>query len=99
MSRLLTFWWTHRGELALLLSQHVLLVTISTVVAIVIGLPLGIFAARRPPLAAPLVGIANVVQTVPSPAMFAFLLPVPFIGGAGARAPTGRVILYGPPPI
>ena len=45
MSRLFTFWLTHRGELAVLLSQHVLLVAISTFVAIAIGLPLGIFAA------------------------------------------------------
>ena len=60
MSRLFTFWLTHRGELAVLLSQHVLLVAISTFVAIAIGLPLGIFAARRPRLAAPLVGLTRV---------------------------------------
>src|SRR6185503_1304483 len=79
MSRLFTFWLTHRAELAVLLSQHVLIVALSTLVAIAIGLPLGIFAARRPRLAAPLVGLANIVQTVPSLAMFGFLLPVPFI--------------------
>ncbi len=99
MSRLFTFWLTHRGELAVLLSQHVLLVAISTLVAIAIGLPLGIFAARRPRLASPLVGLANVVQTVPSLAMFGFLLPVPFIGGVGARAAIMVLILYGLLPI
>jgi osmoprotectant transport system permease protein len=99
MNRLFTFWLTHRGELAVLLSQHVLLVAISTFVAIAIGLPLGIFAARRPRLGAPLVGLANIVQTVPSLAMFGFLLPVPFIGGVGARAAIVVLILYGLLPI
>src|ERR1700675_1340076 len=99
MSRLLTFWIAHRGELAVLLSQHVLLVAISTFVAIAIGLPLGIFAARRPRLASPLVGLANVVQTVPSLAMFGFLLPVPLLGGVGARAAIVVLILYGLLPI
>jgi osmoprotectant transport system permease protein len=99
MSRLFTFWFAHRAELAVLLSQHVLLVAISTATAVAIGLPLGIFAARRPRLAAPLVGIANIVQTVPSLAMFGFLLPVPFIGGVGARAAIVVLILYGLLPI
>jgi osmoprotectant transport system permease protein len=99
MNRLFTFWLTHRGELAVLLSQHVLLVAISTFVATAIGLPLGIFAARRPRLGAPLVGLANIVQTVPSLAMFGFLLPVPFIGGVGARAAIVVLILYGLLPI
>src|SRR5712671_3601970 len=99
MSRLFTFWYAHRGELAVLLSQHVLLVAISTLIAIAIGLPLGIFAARRPRLAAPLVGIANIVQTIPSLAMFGFLLPVPLIGGVGARAALVVLILYGLLPI
>ena len=61
-----------------------------------IGVPLGIFAARRPRLSAPLVGLANVVQTVPSLAMFGFLLPVPFLGGIGARAAIVVLMLYAP---
>src|SRR5712691_5184259 len=99
MSRLFTFWVAHRQELAVLLAQHVLIVATSTLVAIAVGLPLGVFAARRPRLASPLVGIANVVQTVPSLAMFGFLLPVPFIGGVGARAALVVLILYGLLPI
>src|ERR1700682_6128385 len=99
MSRLFTFWLAHRHELLVLVSQHVLLVAISTVAAIAVGLPLGVFAARRPRLAAPLVGIANVVQTIPSLAMFGFLLPVPLIGGVGARAAIVVLILYGLLPI
>src|SRR4051812_21091731 len=99
MTRLVVFWSAHRAELAGLLAQHVLLVAASTLVAVAIGVPLGIFASRRPRLSAPIVGIANVVQTIPSLAMFGFLLPVPFIGGVGARAAIVVLILYGLLPI
>src|SRR6185295_4923020 len=81
------------------IAQHVMLVGISTLIAVALGVPLGIFAARRPRLSAPLVGLANIVQTVPSLAMFGFLLPVPLIGGVGARAAIVVLILYGLLPI
>jgi ABC-type proline/glycine betaine transport system permease subunit len=90
---------SHRGEMARLAGQHVLLVAGSTFVAVAIGVPLGVFASRRPRLAAPLMAFASVVQTVPSLAMFGFLLPVPFIGGVGARAAVIVLILYGLLPI
>src|SRR5437870_3727089 len=93
------FWSTHRHELATLLAQHLVLVAASTLVAVAIGVPIGIFAARRPRLAAPLIAIANVVQTIPSLAMFGFLLPVPLAGGVGARAAVVVLILYGLLPI
>ena len=99
MNRLLAFWLSHRVELATLLGQHVLLVAGSTLVAVALGVPLGVFAARRPRLAAPLMAIASIVQTVPSLAMFGFLLPVPFIGGVGARAALVVLIMYGLLPI
>jgi osmoprotectant transport system permease protein len=99
MSRLVTFWVAHRIELASLLGQHVLLVCVSTIAAVVIGVPLGIFAARRPRLAAPLIGVTSIVQTIPSLAMFGFLLPVPLVGGIGARAALVVLILYGLLPI
>jgi osmoprotectant transport system permease protein len=95
----LNFWLSHRSELAALIGQHVLIVAISTSIAVAIGVPLGIFAARRPRLSAPLVGAANIVQTVPSLAMFGFLLPVPLLGGVGARAAVVVLILYGLLPI
>ena len=85
MTRLFVFWSSHRAELAGLLAQHVLLVAASTAIAVAIGVPLGIFASRRPRLSAPIVGLANIVQTVPSLAMFGFLLPLPFIGERAAR--------------
>lgn len=99
MTRLLAFWLSHRTELASLFGQHVLLVAGSTFVAVAIGVPLGIFSARRPRMASPLMAIASIVQTIPSLAMFGFLLPVPFIGGVGARAALVVLILYGLLPI
>jgi osmoprotectant transport system permease protein len=99
MTRLFTFWSGHRTELVTLLAQHVLLVVASTLAAVVIAVPLGIFAARRPRVATPLTAIANLVQTVPSLAMFGFLLPVPLIGGVGARAALVVLTLYGLLPI
>src|SRR2546427_1640219 len=95
----LRFWLSHRSELAALFGQHVVLVAISTLVAVAIGVPLGIFASRRPRLSAPIIAVANIVQTVPSLAMFGFLLPVPLIGGVGARAAGFVLILYGLLPI
>jgi len=99
MSNVVAFWIAHRSELAGLVGQHVLLVVTATVAAGVIGVPLGVFAARRPRLASPLMAIASVVQTVPSLAMFGFLLPVPLVGGVGARAALVVLILYGVLPI
>ena len=99
MTALLQFWLSHRAELAGLMAQHVLIVAISTMVAVAIGVPLGVFASRRPRLSAPIVGIVNIVQTVPSLAMFGFLLPVPLLGGVGPRAAVVVLILYGLLPI
>jgi len=94
MRRLIEFWIAHRVELGALVGQHVLLVVASTLAAAAIGVPLGIFASRRPRLASPLMAAASVVQTVPSLAMFGFLLPVPLVGGVGARAALVVLILY-----
>ena len=82
---LLRFWQSHAAEFASLFGQHVVLVGIATLVATAFGVPLGILAARRPRTGAPIVWVANVAQTIPSLAMFGFLLPLPFIGGLGAR--------------
>src|SRR6187431_3676920 len=99
MTALVRFWLTHQQEVATLVAEHILLVAISTGIAVAVGVPLAIFATRRPRLASPLVAIANVVQTVPSLAMFGFLLPVPLIGGIGARAALAVLVLYALLPI
>src|SRR6188474_3781703 len=96
---LLHFWRSHANEVLTLLGQHVLLVCASTLTAIVVGVPIGILAARRPRAGAPIVWLANVVQTIPSLAMFGFLLPLPLVGGLGARVAILVLILYALLPI
>jgi osmoprotectant transport system permease protein len=93
------FWQTHAAELASLLGQHVFLVLLSTAVAVGLGVPLGILAARRPRVGAPVVWLANVAQTIPSLAMFGFLLPLPFVGGLGSRVAITVLIVYALLPI
>jgi len=99
MSELLHFWLTHRTELARLIEQHVVLVVISTGVAAILGIPAGILAFRRPRLGRPLLFAANVAQTIPSLALFGFLLPLPFIGGIGPRTALVTLTLYALLPI
>jgi len=99
MSELLHFWLTHRAELARLLEQHIVLVVISTGMAALLGIPAGILAFRRPRLGRPLLFAANVAQTIPSLALFGFLLPLPFIGGIGPRTALVTPTLYALLPI
>src|SRR5712671_6138947 len=81
------------------IAQHAWLVFLSTAIAIVIGLPLGILITRRKRLRGPVLGIANVMQTIPSLALFGFLIPLPFIGGIGARTALVALVLYSLLPI
>src|SRR3989440_8099242 len=79
--------------------QHDWLVLISTAIAIAIALPLGILITRQKRLRGPLLGIANVMQTIPSLALFGFLIPLPFIGGIGPRTAIVALVLYSLLPI
>jgi osmoprotectant transport system permease protein len=96
---LLAFLAERRGELLGLTGQHLVLVLVSTALAAAIGLPLGIAMARRPGLARPLLGLAGLLQTIPSLALFGFLIPLPFVGGIGARTATFALVLYALLPI
>ena len=99
MTELLHFWLTHGSELARLTAQHVVLVLISTSVAAILGIPAGILAFHRPRLGRPLLFVANVAQTIPTLALFGFLLPLPFIGGVGPRTALVTLTLYALLPI
>ncbi|MEP7148059.1 MAG: ABC transporter permease/substrate-binding protein [Acidobacteriota bacterium] len=81
-------------ELLTLTREHVLLVLISTGVAVAVGVPLGVLLTRSKALRAPVLGFANVMQTVPSLALFGLLIPIPFIGGIGARTAIIALALY-----
>ena len=80
-------------------AEHLRLVTISILIAVLIGIPLGVLLTRWKFLRGPVLGIANVMQTVPSLALFGFLIPIPFIGGIGARTATVALVLYALLPI
>jgi osmoprotectant transport system permease protein len=99
MSGLLQFWQAHASEFWTLLAQHVALVLVSTAVAAAAGIPIGIMAARRPRIGGPLTAVASIVQTVPSLALLGFLLPLPLVGGIGARTALAALILYGLLPV
>src|SRR6476620_7494245 len=81
------------------LGEHLWLVFISTLVAVAIGIPTGVLLTRKKSLRSPILGIANVMQTIPSLALFGFLIPLPFIGGIGARTAIVALVLYSLLPI
>jgi osmoprotectant transport system permease protein len=93
------YFWERRGEIAALTGQHLALVALSTAIAVGAGLPLGIALTRRPRLARPVLAVASVVQTIPSLAIFGFLIPLPLIGGIGARTAVVALVLYALLPI
>jgi osmoprotectant transport system permease protein len=89
-----SYFWERRAEILALTGEHVLLVLASTLLAVAIGVPLGVALTRRPRLARPVLGFANVVQTIPSLALFGFLIPLPLIGGIGARTAITALVVY-----
>ena len=89
----------NRGEVFQLTMEHLALVGVSMLLATLIGIPLGIVVTRHAALRRWVMGGANVIQTVPSLAMFGFLIPVPFIGGIGSRSAIVALTLYALLPI
>ncbi|HXV60754.1 MAG TPA: ABC transporter permease [Vicinamibacteria bacterium] len=79
--------------------EHLGLVLTSTLIAVAIGFPLGVVLTRREDLASPILGFANVMQTVPSLALFGFLIPIPFVGGIGSKTAVIALVLYALLPI
>jgi osmoprotectant transport system permease protein len=82
-----------------LTSQHLLLVLTAMSIAIVIGVPLGVLLARRAAWRTPVLGLANILQTIPSLALFGFLIPIPLIGGIGPRTAIVALVVYALLPI
>ena len=81
-------------ELLVLTREHIFLVFFSTGLAVLIGVPVGILLTRIKSLQTPILGFANIMQTVPSLALFGLLIPLPFIGGIGARTAIIALALY-----
>ena len=86
-------------ETLALIQQHVVLVVAAILLAVAIGVPTGILLTRHPKLRGPVLGLANIMQTIPSLALFGFLIPLPFIGGIGTRTALVALVLYSLLPI
>jgi osmoprotectant transport system permease protein len=89
----------HRAEILSATLEHVQLVAIAMFFAILIGVPLGMFIVKRPAPRAIALGIAGIFQTIPSLALFGFLIPIPFIGGVGQRTAIVALTVYALLPI
>jgi osmoprotectant transport system permease protein len=96
---IIEFTQTNYPEILKLTLEHLLLAAASTLIAAGIGIPAGIFLTRKPQYGKAVLGLANVMQTIPSLALFGFLIPLPFLGGIGARTAIVALVLYALLPI
>jgi osmoprotectant transport system permease protein len=86
---------TNRQQVIELTFEHITLAGVATIIAAAIGIPLGIIITRIPSLSKPVLGTANVIQTIPSLALFGFLIPAPWIGDRASRLAILALALYG----
>jgi osmoprotectant transport system permease protein len=96
---LIHFFSAHRMEILQSTGEHLWLVVISMLLAVVVGIPLGIAVTRKPWLSKPILGSANVAETIPSLALFGFLLPVPWLGSRADRLAIVALAVYALLPI
>src|ERR1044072_2459169 len=81
-------------EVMALTGGHLLLVAVSTLIAVAIGLPLGLLLTRKARLKRPVLAVANILQTVPSLALFGFIIPLKYVGGIGWQPAVVALVLY-----
>src|SRR6185369_14916734 len=96
---LIDFLIRNRSEVLQLTAEHLLLVLIATGAAVVVGVPVGILLTRRTSLAKPVLAFANVLQTIPSLALFGFLIPILGSYGIGRVPAIIALFLYSLLPI
>lgn len=94
-----TFFVEHRAEIAEATLAHLSLVLIAMLIAVAIAVPMGMLVVHRTTLRNFVLGLASVFQTIPSLALFGFLIPIPFIGGIGRRTAIFALVLYALLPI
>jgi osmoprotectant transport system permease protein len=93
------FFASHRAEILAATREHLSLVLISMAIAVAIGVPLGLALVTYPRWRAAALAVASILQTIPSLALFGFLIPLPFLGGIGARTAIIALVLYALLPI
>ncbi len=94
-----TFFIEHRAEIMGATFEHLGLVLIAMLIATAISVPLGMFIVYHKTLRTLALGVASILQTIPSLALFGFLIPLPFIGGIGKRTAIVALVLYALLPI
>ena len=93
------FFAGHWREILEATGTHLFLVVVAMAMAISIGVPLGMILVKRKSLRAVALGVASILQTIPSLALFGFLIPLPFFGGIGTRTAIVALVLYALLPI
>jgi osmoprotectant transport system permease protein len=93
------FFVTHRSEILGATIAHMALVLAAMAIAIAIGVPLGMLIVHRPGLRTAALSLASIFQTIPSLALFGFLIPIPYLGGVGKRTAIVALVLYALLPI
>src|SRR5258708_17482792 len=93
------FFSSHRAEILTATREHLTLVVISMAIAVVVAVPLGLALVTHPRLRSPALALASVFQTIPSLALFGFLIPLPFLGGIGMHTAIVALVLYAVLPI
>ena len=93
------FFASHYVEILAATREHLILVLISMIIAVAIGVPLGLALVAHPRLRAGALAVASIFQTIPSLALFGFLIPLPFLGGIGTRTAIVALVLYALLPI
>ncbi len=96
---LVRYFLDHSSEILSLTLEHIWLVGVSMILAVLIAVPLGILIAHKPGYKGSLLGVANVIQIIPSLALFGFLLPVPWLGDRAGRLAIVALTLYALLPI
>jgi osmoprotectant transport system permease protein len=96
---LIEFFLRHQREIVQGTIEHIWLVGMAMLLATAIGVPLGILITRQPWLSKPILGGANIAETIPSLALFGFLLPVPWLGDRADRLAILALTLYALLPI
>jgi osmoprotectant transport system permease protein len=96
---MLDFLTKNRAQIATLTAEHVWLVGTAMLIAIIVGVPLGILITRSERFRKPVLGSVNIIQTIPSLALFGFLLPLPWLGARAERLAVAALAAYALLPI
>jgi osmoprotectant transport system permease protein len=96
---MLSFFYKNRDQILSLTLEHLWLVGVAIAIAVIVGVPLGIVVSRNAWLRKPVLGGTNILQTIPSLALFGFLLPAPWLGERADRLAIVALVLYALLPI